>query len=294
MTATPTTVPVPMTAPGAPLLTPLAIASPTAAPSPTPPPTTTPGVIATTGTKPGTPAATTAATATSSPAPTIIINPPPAAAGGLLAALLSGAVIAAAMGAAITVWQARRTSHEQNRARVRATLAEAFQAYSEYKECPYAIRRRRADQPAEERLRLSEALRSVQARLSYYQAWTRIEHPPTGEAYAALLTQGRIVAGGAMRAAWNGPALDSDADMNIGPDQVDLTALSPYEQAFLDAASAHLHALHKAWRQPSNKPSTARPAGSTPTTTPTTPAPAPSSGDAETTPTDPPDTGQHA
>jgi hypothetical protein len=97
--------------------------------------------------------------------------------------VLSAAVIAALITAAINLWLARRKSREEERARIRNALAEAFQAYASYKEFPYAVRRRRHDQPAEERIRLSEALREVQARLTYFEAWTKTETqtwvPPT-------------------------------------------------------------------------------------------------------------------
>ena len=170
--------------------------------------------------------------------------------GGLIiAALLSGAVVAAAVAAVVNVWLARRKSREEDRARVRTTLAEAFQAYAAYKEFPYAIRRRRADALPEERVRLSEALRDVQARLCYYEAWTLAEHGPTGSAYKTLVTQVRIVAGSSMREAWTQPALDNDPGMNIGPDVVDLSELNPYEQAFIEAAAAHVEGLGLTWWQ---------------------------------------------
>jgi len=67
---------------------------------------------------------------------------------------------------AINVWMARRKSREEERARVRDTFAAAFAAYTAYREFPYAIRRRRADIPEEERVRLSESLRTIQERLT--------------------------------------------------------------------------------------------------------------------------------
>jgi hypothetical protein len=65
---------------------------------------------------------------------------------------------------AVNVWMARRRSREEERARIRNTFAAAFETYTAYKEFPYAIRRRRPDEPEGERLRLSEALRAVQER----------------------------------------------------------------------------------------------------------------------------------
>jgi hypothetical protein len=165
--------------------------------------------------------------------PTTVI--PVVTGGALTAAALSGAVVAAVVSGWINTVLARRTTRLEERARVRSTLAEAYQAYADYKEFPYAIRRRRADQPAEERIRLSEEVLRTQSRLSYYQAWTVAESRETGAAYNELVVQLRRVAGASMRGAWQEPALDDDAGMNIGLDRVDLTELQTAEQRFLRA-----------------------------------------------------------
>ncbi len=110
-------------------------------------------------------------------------------------------------------------------------FAEAFEAVSAYKEFPYAIRRRRADAPSEERVRLSEELRKVQTRLTYYLAWTQAESEVVGDAYAELVTELRRLAGAACRDAWLTAPITEDARMNIGPDVVDLSALSDLEAA---------------------------------------------------------------
>jgi hypothetical protein len=163
------------------------------------------------------------------------------------AAVLSAAVIAALITAAINLWLARRKSREEERARIRNALAEAFQAYASYKEFPYAVRRRRHDQPAEERIRLSEALREVQARLTYFEAWTKTENPDMGAAYGALVAELRRVAGGAIRQAWLDPPCADDAGMNISPELVDLSTLIPLEGAYLAAATRHLTNLSRWW-----------------------------------------------
>ena len=105
-----------------------------------------------------------------------------------------------------------------------AAFADAFRACAEYKEMPYAVRRRRADQPADERIRLSEQSRDIQARLSYYQAWTASECDGVGAAYNTLVTAVRSHAGGATRDAWTGPALDNDPGMNLSPELINLSA----------------------------------------------------------------------
>lgn len=176
------------------------------------------------------------------PAPATI-DAPAASGGGLTSALLSAAVVAAFVSGSIATALSRRATRLEERARVRTTLAEAYQAYADYKEFPYAIRRRRHDQDGEERIRLSEEVRKVQSRLSFYQAWTRAEDPTTGAAYNDLVAQLRRVAGASIRAAWLEPPLNNDAGMNIGPNRVDLKELQTAEEAFLKAAENHVKAL---------------------------------------------------
>jgi hypothetical protein len=163
--------------------------------------------------------------------------------GVLVTAVLSGAVLAALITTAINIWLARRKSREDERNRLRTSFADAFAAYSAYKEFPYAIRRRRADTPGEERVRLSEALREIQANLAYHLAWTAAESEPVGQAYATLINQVRRTAGAAMHDAWNAPPTDTDDTMNIPPATIDLSSLTPYENAYIDAVRTHLRQL---------------------------------------------------
>lgn len=127
-------------------------------------------------------------------------------------------------------------------------LAEAFQAVAEYKEFPYGIRRRRSDAASEERVRLSEEMRPVQARLTFYEEWTRIEDRAVGSAYAKLVRRLRAVACAACNEAWLAPAITSDADMNIPREQVDLAGLAEFEREFTDAASRYVGEFMK-WRR---------------------------------------------
>ncbi|MCX4826849.1 hypothetical protein OG883_45260 [Streptomyces sp. NBC_01142] len=195
-------------------------------------------------------------TAVPSPAPsTAATTSPPAApvpeqgsgAGVLTATVLSGVFLAALIAAAINIWQARRKSREEERNRLSTAFAEAFATYSAYNQLPYAIRRRRQDQTAEERIRLSETLREIQTKLAYHQAWTEVEAPAVGKAYAELLQHMRQTSGRAMHDAWKAPAITSDDAMNIPPTVIDLSPLKPYEQAYLDAVRTHLDALTPWW-----------------------------------------------
>lgn len=115
-----------------------------------------------------------------------------------------------------------------------------------YKEMPYAIRRRRADDPAAERVRLSETVREIQARLDHFKTWTALENAHVGAAYADLLGELRRVAGRSMHDAWNEPGTDADGGMNMPVGRVDLTALAPYEDAYLAEVR---RALLPSWRR---------------------------------------------
>jgi len=197
---------------------------------PTPP---SPGTLRTS------PHATHASTATPSP------HPSSAGSGGqsvsdlILGLLLSGAVVAAVVNIALT----RRKSLEEERTRVRATCAEAFEAVAAYKEFPYAIRRRRKDTPEAERVRLSDELRHIQARLSYFTAWMRGEDATLATSFDDLVSNLRRIAGRACHDAWLAPGADSDAAMNFPPGVVDLTGLSQYEDAYIAAVKIHLDGL---------------------------------------------------
>lgn len=130
----------------------------------------------------------------------------------------------------------------------------AATARADYREFPYALRRRCDDQNGEERIRLSEEVRRVQSRVSFYQAWTRVGDPTTGAAYNDLVGQLRSLAGASMRAAWLEPVLDNDAGMNIGPDRVNLSELRSAEEAFLKADENHVKALTTLWWRRRPKP----------------------------------------
>lgn len=158
----------------------------------------------------------------------------------LLTVFVSSAVVAAGISAWASARLTRRKSREEERARVRTVFAEAFEAVAAYKEFPYAIRRRAGDEPARERVRLSEELRAIQTRLTYYSAWIHAESTTVGDAYDMLVTELRKVAGQACHDAWEADPITDDKDMNIGPDLVDLSSLKDHEKAYTTAAESYL------------------------------------------------------
>jgi hypothetical protein len=198
----------------------------------------------------GSPAPTTAPVTQTTVAVPTGPGPVPAAgasAAGLAGAIISGAFLAAMVAGAINVWMARRRSREEERARIRSTFAAAFEAYTAYKEFPYAIRRRRPDDPEAERIRLSEALRAVQEKLSYYLAWTQAESAEVGQQYGELVAEARRVAGRAMHDAWNDPPRATDPEMNIPPEVIDLGQLEAAEVQYMQAVRNHLASLTPWW-----------------------------------------------
>jgi hypothetical protein len=154
----------------------------------------------------------------------------PAATATLIAAVVAGLV------AVVGIWI---NGLRADRARRRELYARGLAATLAYREFPYAIRRRRADAPGEERVRLSEALREVQQELAYCEAWMRTE-PLGGVAteYRNLVEKTREVAGSYMHNAWKSDPLETDSGMNI-PD-LDYTPLGSYEEAYLDAVKDDL------------------------------------------------------
>lgn len=161
----------------------------------------------------------------------------------LITVILTSGVVAAIVTSLQSRWLENRRAQEAERSRLRQSFAEAFAAYADYKEFPYVIRRRRVDQPEDERARLSTELNAIQSRLSYFRAWTQFESPAVGSAYANLLLEMRNVAGGAIRSAWEQPALQRDPEMNISREKVDLRELTSEEDRYIEAVSTRLDEL---------------------------------------------------
>ncbi|THV41164.1 hypothetical protein [Glycomyces buryatensis] len=159
----------------------------------------------------------------------------------MITGIVTSAVVVALLTGIVNISLAWRKSRSEERDRIRTVFAEAFAAYTEYREYPYAIRRRNADSPGEERIRISEKVRETQERLSYYLAWAWTESTAVGEAYSDLVSATRRIAGGAMREAWQAPPITEDREMNIPAALVDLAALARYEESFM--AAVHMHLL---------------------------------------------------
>jgi hypothetical protein len=157
------------------------------------------------------------------------------------AAVIVGLV--AAVVALIGIWI---NGLRQERHRRRELYADALEATYAYREFAYVVPRRRTDVPGEERVRISEALREIQRDLAKYEALMTIERcTSVAVHYRHLVDKTRDVAGGYMRAAWNGDGAGDDRQMNIA--DIDFAPLKQYEEAYLAAVADDLPAW-KFWR----------------------------------------------
>ncbi len=155
-------------------------------------------------------------------------------------------LVAAGVSALITVIGLWIAGRRQARERRRDLYAKALSACMSYREFPYVVRRRQVallgheEIPGAERTRISESLRVVREELSHYTVWLDIEQADdVADAYRSLVAQTRVVAGGYIRSAWEGPALNNDAGMNQSQ-PLDYSGLKPYEDEYLAAVQQAL------------------------------------------------------
>jgi len=124
------------------------------------------------------------------------------------------------------------------KSRRRDQFAEALAVVVEYWEFPYVVRRRRHDEPAAERVRISEELRDVQRRLAFHQAWIRTESRHVASIYDELVVATRTIIGGQIRDAWAGSAITEDSEMNIS--NVSFDGLTEIQKRFLEVVVEEL------------------------------------------------------
>jgi hypothetical protein len=157
------------------------------------------------------------------------------------------AVIAAAVAGLINVAALAAVGLRQERQRRRDAYAAALEATLAYREFAYAIPRRRHDARAEERVRISEALREVQRDLARAESLMKIERAvKVAAAYRQLVAKTRETAGGYMHDAWKREPVTDDKDMNV-PGGLDFSALDEFEKAYLDAVAEDL-TWYRFWR----------------------------------------------
>ncbi len=145
---------------------------------------------------------------------------------------LGAALVAAAVSLATLWWNTRQARLD----RQRALFAEAFAAVADYREFAFIVRRR--DHTGADRSMIHRDLSKVQAAVHRYDAMIQVEAPSVATAYSELVAATRRIAGAEISRGWDLPPAQGDSDMHIK--DVDLSSHSPYEVAYLDAASRHL------------------------------------------------------
>ncbi len=153
-----------------------------------------------------------------------------------VASAVLGAFITAAVALMTLIVNGRRTRAD----RQRILFAEAFGDLAGYREFVYIVRRRRHDEPEAERTRISTELSGLQRKLNLHSAQLKAEAPEVARTFDHLLDTTRQVAGAAIREGWNTAPITKDNHMHL---EVDLTAISPAEQAYLLEVSDHLSAV---------------------------------------------------
>jgi hypothetical protein len=132
--------------------------------------------------------------------------------------------------------------------RRRQLYAEAFSACMEYKEFVFVIYRRGKSDPEAERLRISEALRDVQKRMGYHQAWLETESDKVAEAYDMLVRRLRNVAGSEMKAMWRNPPITKDEQMIIEK-PIDWKDLGEFEKRYIKTVKRELTPWWVFWQR---------------------------------------------
>jgi hypothetical protein len=150
------------------------------------------------------------------------------------------AIIAAVIAGVIAVVTLMVNGRRARADRQRELLGDAFGDVSSYCEYPYIVRRRRHDEPEQERLRITTGLSEVQRKLNHNRAVLRVEAPRVARAYDALVAATRRVAGASIHEGWNTPIT---ADTGVHVTDVDLTGIKPFEDAYLTAVADHLALL---------------------------------------------------
>jgi hypothetical protein len=163
---------------------------------------------------------------------------PVAKAGSTSSDWVAPAIVAAIVAAAVSLTTFALTGRRARLDRQRQLFADAFEAVTEYREYPYIVRRRSADERAKERTRISSDLSRVQARLNALQARMLVEAPYVGERYADVVQKTKQVAGGMIRAAWDNEPVSDDASMHAP--QYDFSELEQADAQYLRAVGDHL------------------------------------------------------
>lgn len=151
---------------------------------------------------------------------------------------IAPAIIAAGIAGVIAVVTLIVNGRRARADRQRELFGAAFGDVSSYCEYPYVVRRRRHDEPQQERLRITTELSEVQRKLNHNRAVLRVEAPRVARVYDTLVTETQRIAGASIHAGWNLTPITADTDVHVT--DVDLTGIEPSEDAYLTAVADHL------------------------------------------------------
>lgn len=158
------------------------------------------------------------------------------------ARLWAPAIVAATVAATVSLTTFALAGRRARLDRQRQVFADALDAVMTYREYPFIVYRRNADEPAKERQRISAALSELQARLNGLRGRLRVEDAYVGTRYAALLAETRRVAGPMITEAWNrDPA---PADNRVHNPGWDFSELDAYDDDYVRAVADHLSWLY--------------------------------------------------
>lgn len=153
------------------------------------------------------------------------------------ASLLQSGVVAALVAAVVSITTLLAGGRRARLDRQRQVFADAFEACAAYREFAFIVRRR-ADDSAEERARITGLLSDVQHRLASLEARVLVEAPRVGVAFSRLVADTRAVAGSLIKSGWDSPPLPADRTGRI--EDVDFTPLDAPQAEYLDAVRDHL------------------------------------------------------
>jgi hypothetical protein len=164
-----------------------------------------------------------------------------AAAGSSSSAWVTPTIVISIVALAVSLWTFFLSGRRARLDRQRKVFAEAFEAVMEYREYPFIVRRRDAEELTKERPRISGDLSGVLARINGFEARLRIEDPFVGQRYVELVDATRRVAGPKITEAWNTEPVAEDKEIhNPG---WDFSELKADDDAYVRAVADHLHWL---------------------------------------------------
>ena len=103
--------------------------------------------------------------------------------------------------------------------------------------------------PGADRSQITDALSEVQTQLNLHKATLEIEAPSVAEHYVSLVNETRRIVGPHISQAWKQPPPTSDTDMQTHG--IDITALDPFEAAYIRACNKHLNRILRSGRHTS-------------------------------------------